>query len=414
MTLGFVPGMIILVLLSAITTWTGLLVGDFRNRHPAIHSIGDAAFLVFGPVARELLGGLFWLQYTLAYGASALTVAAALNTFTDHSACTVGFVAVAAAISLAIGVPTRTLKWMSWWGYVALASIFLGVWVTAIACLAQSRPAAAPQDLPVVDKDIRKFAMPSLGAAMTAVSTQMFALGATAAFFSIHAEMKNPHHFNRSLYLGQGFVVLNYIVVSAIIYGKVGQYIASPALGSAGHTVKIVAYAISIPGLLFSCFFQAHLAAKYTFVRILRKTKHLQQNTAIHWGVWVGSLMFSLIFGFVVAGAVPFFDDLLGLIGAVIIPWFAMIVPACLALYTIVETSGERGTSMGKGSWLLSTFGAAWRQGSKTTIVAAFAWLCAVSGLFVFVAGTYGSIKSIADSYASGDIGSAFSCADNQ
>lgn len=300
-TLGFVPGMLSLALLSLITTWTGVVVGDFRNRHPNIHSIGDAAYMAFGSAGKEIMGITFWLLYTFCYGASALTVSKALNTFTNHSVCTMGFVAVAAALSLVLGMATRTLKWMSWCGYVAIVSIFLGVWVTAIACLAQSRPAAAPADLVIVDKGIRAFVRPAFGAAMAAVSTQLFALGGTASFFTIHAEMKDPNHYRRSLYLGQGFVVINYLVVSAIMYGKVGQYIASPALGSAGETIKTIAYGISMPALLFSCFFQAHLAAKYTFVRMLRETRHLQQNTTVHWSVWIGSLVVVLVVGFVVA-----------------------------------------------------------------------------------------------------------------
>ncbi|CAO1637630.1 unnamed protein product [Jaminaea pallidilutea] len=416
MTLGFFPGMLSLVILSVITTWTGLVVGNFRNRHPSIHSIGDAAYVLFGVWGREVMGATFWLLYTFCYGAAALTVSKAFNTFSDHSLCTVGFVGIAAILSLLLGSLTRTLKTMSWCSYVALASVFLGVWVTAIACLTQDRPAAAPPAPAPVMKNITAFAATSFGPAMAAVSTQLFSLGGTASFFSIHAEMENPHHYRRSLLAGQGFVVLNYIVVSAIMYGKVGSYITSPALGSAGERIKVVAYGISFPALLFSCFFQAHLAAKYTFVRLLRNTKHLQHNTTVHWTVWLASLILSLVVGFAVAGAIPFFGDLLGLIGAFLMPSFTIIVPACLALYSSVEDDERLQAdvqAIARGNWLLKSWSAAKARGKRSTTVVIAAYVSIVLGLFIFVAGTYGSIVTIIDSYATGSIGSAFSCADN-
>jgi hypothetical protein len=66
----------------------------------------------------------------------------------------------------------------------------------------------------------------------------------------------------------------------------------------------------------FSCFFQAHVAAKYALVRILRGTKHLQSNSFIHWGTWIGVMIVVIAVGLIVAGGIPFFNGFLGLIGA--------------------------------------------------------------------------------------------------
>jgi hypothetical protein len=41
-----------------------------------------------------------------------------------------------------------------------------------------------------------------------------------------------------------------YIRLSCCFFSYCGQWVASPALGSAGPTLKIVAYAIAIPGLI--------------------------------------------------------------------------------------------------------------------------------------------------------------------
>lgn len=70
--LGVIPGLISLITLCILTTWSGVVVGHFRLRHPHTYSIGDAAEILFGPAGREFMGAAFWLFYTLAYGATVL------------------------------------------------------------------------------------------------------------------------------------------------------------------------------------------------------------------------------------------------------------------------------------------------------------------------------------------------------
>ncbi|PYD07312.1 hypothetical protein DND62_30860, partial [Pseudomonas syringae pv. pisi] len=92
------------------------------------------------------MGAAFWLFYTLAYGATVLTVSIAFNAITSHAACTTVWTAVGAIISLILGTATRTLKVMSWMGVAAIVSLFVSVWIVAIACLTQDTPSAAPKN----------------------------------------------------------------------------------------------------------------------------------------------------------------------------------------------------------------------------------------------------------------------------
>lgn len=89
------------------------------------------------------------------------------------------------------------------------------------------------------------------------------------------------------------------------MYHFVGQYITSPALGSAGPLLKKVCYGLALPGLLVGCVLYTHIPAKYgtsathttslsdtaltltVFVRILRNSRHLSKNTPIHYIVWL-------------------------------------------------------------------------------------------------------------------------------
>ncbi|KAF3987334.1 hypothetical protein FT663_02925 [Candidozyma haemuli var. vulneris] len=123
--LGFVPGLISLIVLCSISTWTGYVVGKFRIRHPHVYSIGEAAEMMFGSVGREFMGGAYWLFYALCYGASVLTLSIAFNTLSEHAICTTAWVGIGAIITLILGTATRTMKVMSWCGYLAIASVFI-------------------------------------------------------------------------------------------------------------------------------------------------------------------------------------------------------------------------------------------------------------------------------------------------
>lgn len=60
-TLGMVPGLICLIAIATITTWSNYIVGVFKLRHRAVYGIDDAGALMFGRVGREFFGTVFCL-----------------------------------------------------------------------------------------------------------------------------------------------------------------------------------------------------------------------------------------------------------------------------------------------------------------------------------------------------------------
>lgn len=99
-------------------------------------------------------------------------------------------------------------------------------------------PAAAPADDPI-NKMVKVAATGArFNTVASAIAIQFFSLCGTASFFSIQAEMRDPKQYGKSLLMGQTLVMFNYIVLAIMIYSKVGQYVASPALGSAGELFK--------------------------------------------------------------------------------------------------------------------------------------------------------------------------------
>jgi len=60
-TVGIVPGVILLLTVAGITTWSAHVVAEFKKRYPECHSVADVGYLWWGPWGRELIGGFYWL-----------------------------------------------------------------------------------------------------------------------------------------------------------------------------------------------------------------------------------------------------------------------------------------------------------------------------------------------------------------
>ncbi|RSL43080.1 hypothetical protein CEP51_016406 [Fusarium floridanum] len=57
--LGVIPGVICLVVISAITTWSDYMIGVFKKRHPEVYGLDDAGFMMFGKIGREVFAIIF-------------------------------------------------------------------------------------------------------------------------------------------------------------------------------------------------------------------------------------------------------------------------------------------------------------------------------------------------------------------
>lgn len=55
-TLGLIPGIICLLAIAIVITWSSIVVGDFKIRHPETYGIDDAGAILFGRIGREILG----------------------------------------------------------------------------------------------------------------------------------------------------------------------------------------------------------------------------------------------------------------------------------------------------------------------------------------------------------------------
>jgi hypothetical protein len=177
--------------------------------------------------------------------------------------------------------------------------------IVVIAVTIPARPASAPQSGPF---ELGFAAMPPAGttfAGAWAAALAIFSSSAnTSGFVPVISEMRNPKDYFKSLYACMTWIISSYLGLGLTVYAYCGKWVASPALGSAGPTIKIISYGIAIPGkpqisyskglsltkegLIAGATICVHVAGKSLFVRILRNTHHLTANTKTHWGVWLG------------------------------------------------------------------------------------------------------------------------------
>ena len=133
------------------------------------------------------------------------------------------------------------------------------------------------------------------------------------------------------------------------------------------------------------------LPAKYVFIRILRGSKHLTQNTVTHWVTWLSCTTGTILISYIIASAIPVFGGLVSLIGALLGTLLSFQPYGCMWLYD--HWHGDR-----SGRW---------------GFMAGWSIFVIVIGTFLMIAGTYGSIVGIIDSYTQDGGSSAWSCADN-
>ncbi|THV89634.1 hypothetical protein D6D26_09696 [Aureobasidium pullulans] len=389
-SLGAVGGALSVIGWQALNTYTAVLQGDFRNNHPRCHSIADMAGVVGGPIMKEVTGALFIIAYVILTGSGIIGVSIGINALSHHAACSVWW-AVLATVFVALAASVRKFHQIGWLTWIGFASIFIAVFILVIAVTTRDRPAAAPQ---TGDYEFGFYAIayPSFAAGMVASCTIFVSGAGTSAMLPVISEMKNPRDYRKALFICMAIVTAAYLSFSLVVYRWCGKWVASPSLGSAGQTIKMVCYGIALPSLVVSACLYLHVAAKYIFVRVLRESPHLQSNTMVHWGTWLSCTFGLAAVSFVLAEAVPIFDYLLSLAGSICFAPLAISLPAWLWIYDHMHY--RKGSAIKQFSfWMHALF--------------------IPLGIFVMIGGTYGVVVQIKEAYASGQIGSAFSCADN-
>ncbi len=162
-TLGAVGGGLSIVGWEVLNTYTAVILGDFRNRHPECHSelttcwflypppllltrivaLADMCGLMWGRIGKELVGFQILVAQVLITAAGIVSCSTAFNALSEHGACTVAFSFVSAVL-ITIFSSVRTFSRLGWLTWLGFTTFFIAVFIFVVAVTQQDRPAAAP------------------------------------------------------------------------------------------------------------------------------------------------------------------------------------------------------------------------------------------------------------------------------
>lgn len=121
---GIVPGVILIVFLGIFATYTSYLLVQFKLRHPQVHSMGDAGYILAGPIGREVLASGTVIFAVFATGGQLLAGQIALSTLSDGKLCLMLYTGIFAIPTLLLSFP-RTLNGLSWISIPSVLSILI-------------------------------------------------------------------------------------------------------------------------------------------------------------------------------------------------------------------------------------------------------------------------------------------------
>ncbi|RAK86392.1 putative amino acid transporter [Aspergillus costaricaensis CBS 115574] len=316
-TLGMVPFAGLVVFISALSWYTGIIIGQFKIRHPWVHSMADAGHVLFDPIGREIIGIGQLLLLIFIMGSHIVTFTILMNTLTNHRTCSIVFGLIGLFICFLCALP-RTMEKVVWMSIASFLSILVATIATIIATGIEAKE-------PVALDSVREV---SFYKAFLAVTNIIFAYIAHVAFFGFISEMEEPHTFPKSLAMLQIVDTAMYLITGLLIYRYVGRDVQSPALSSAGPLMRKVAYGLAIPTVIISGVVFGHVASKYVYVRMYRGSDRMHERSFVSVGFWVGIALIIWTIAWIIAESIPAFNDLLSLVSSLFGSIFSYGLPA--------------------------------------------------------------------------------------
>ena len=137
--IGLIPGLLLIVGLGVLSTYTGYVIGQFRKAHPGIKDMGDAFEVLFTPWGFPKFGqrlgsiGMFFFMVFL-MGSHILTWIICWDTITNHAMCNIWWGVIALVVFWALDLK-RTLGAVSWLSIVSSISVVISVFITSMSAL---------------------------------------------------------------------------------------------------------------------------------------------------------------------------------------------------------------------------------------------------------------------------------------
>jgi hypothetical protein len=372
--LGMVGGTLISVGIGLIAIYTSYIVGQVKLRHPDVAHYADAGRLMMGKFGYELVSVMFVLQLTFLVGSHCLTGTIAFLNLTSNGACSLVFGVVSAIILLLLAIPPSFAE-VAILGYVDFVSIIAAIGITIIATGIDRTSTGESADWSAWPREDVSFSK-----AFIAVTNIVFAYSFAVCQFSFMDEMHTPKDFVKSIWALGVIEIIIYTVTGALVYSFVGSDVKSPALLSAGTLMSKIAFGVALPVIFISGSINTTVVGRYLHGRMYKNSIVRYINTPKGWTTWLAVISTVTIIAWIIAEAIPFFEDLLAISSSLFISGFTFYFPAMMWFMLIKE-----------GKW----------YAKENLIKSLTNGVVFIIGMIILVGGVYASIVDIVSFYPS-------------
>jgi len=382
-TLGYVPGTILLVYFGAVATYTGYLIHKFCENHREVRNYDEAAGIVLGRVGREVIYAGQIIFLICAMSSEIIPGGDSIGSLSSGKLCASISTLIFTVGGMIFSIP-RTLKGV---GILSISSLITILAASIICMVAVARQNVQSQGgPPSSDLVLKAVTHVSFYEAIVAVTDIIFAYAGHVAFINFIRELIDPKLFLKALYVAQAFIIALYILVAIYFYSFAGNSTQSPFFGDvASLPVQQAAYGVLLPNLFLAGVIYCNVTAKNILRRIPRRDWAYQVNWK-SWGLWLVLMFILWTVAFLLAEAIPIFDDLIGIAAALFASQFTYGLPAAFWIY---DHRRE------------------WKQRKLGMIFHSILYLISV---FILVVGVYSSANAIAVAYQQNQVPTPFTC----
>ncbi|KAJ9107959.1 hypothetical protein QFC20_003644 [Naganishia adeliensis] len=384
--LGMAGGMLTTLIIGLSVLYTSHVLWRFCLAHPEVRDIADAAYVVAGNRRIAWYAAFIGLALNNLFimGLHVNAAQTSINTVIQYEFCTVAWGVIILVIMWA-GSLVRGFKYTEVAAVISAGTMFICYLLVVIGHGVQGTPNGympATATTPATGLEWTVWAPKgtTFVQGMSAILNIAYTFIGQALIPSFVGDMRHPEDFPKALYISMTVELALFSTCGAIVYSYAGTALTTaPAYGSLIAKYGKPAAALVLPTVVARSF------SKF----IHEKSIHRQRHTVKGWAVWVAIVTAGWLIAFVIAESIPFFSDLLSLISSLFDSWFGYILWACC--YWHLNRGKSFSDKRHLAEWMLNV-------------------VMFVVGFFLFGAGTYASVQSIINSYATGNIKTAFSC----
>ncbi|KAK8053561.1 transmembrane amino acid transporter family protein [Apiospora saccharicola] len=254
-------------------------------------------------------------------------------------------------------------------------------------------------------------------ATVNGVNQALLCYGGAALFVFFLAEMRHPMDFWKSILCAQILIYVTYVVFGMVVYHYHGQFTYAPAVqGVSDYRWQTALNVMNLVMGLIACGLFGNIGVKIVYIEVFERLLHFPPIHTPRGRVWWAILSPAYwILGFVLAGAIPQFPLVSGLIGAIFGVGFTYILPAWAALGfrvrrdAMLEGSERFDPNTGAVNYVDTGVRRLVRGFMKRPVVNLAHLVYFLGGLVICGLGCYAAIIQLMGAFASG-VATSFTC----